>query len=308
MRPRDPIAALRLALAAVVLASHSYPLSGDRGEPVLRLTGGRVTAGTLAVLAFLALSGYLVALSWSRDPAPGRFLLRRARRILPGFLVASAASAFVVPTLAGTPVADVADFAPRALLLMEPRAPGAFPGLPFAGAVNGSLWSIRYEWGCYLLLAALGVAGLLRPRVVAALGCAALVAAVARGGLAPPLLVAFFAGAWLALRPRNRRPVPARGADLSYGLYLYAFPVQQLIVQRWGAWLAPWSLTVAALAVALPLAWLSWHLVERPCLHRANPSPTAPAGEPSRPLSAPRPARRGSRPAPAPAPPSVGRT
>ncbi|MBV9748217.1 MAG: acyltransferase, partial [Acetobacteraceae bacterium] len=54
----------------------------------------------------------------------------------------------------------------------------------------------------------------------------------------------------------------------SYGLYLYAFPIQQLIVARMPGNPHP-ILTCAALTV--PVAFLSWHLVERPALRWAEP-------------------------------------
>lgn len=59
---------------------------------------------------------------------------------------------------------------------------------------------------------------------------------------------------------------PARRGDLSYGTYLYAFPVQQGLVsldpEGWGGW----GLTLASLPVVLVLAALSWRWVERPAL------------------------------------------
>ncbi len=54
----------------------------------------------------------------------------------------------------------------------------------------------------------------------------------------------------------------------SYGLYLYAFPIQQLIVARMPGNPHP-ILTCAALT--LPVGFLSWHLVERPALRWAEP-------------------------------------
>lgn len=56
-----------------------------------------------------------------------------------------------------------------------------------------------------------------------------------------------------------------RHTDLSYGLYLYGWPAQQL------AWMLPGGQTIAgniaiATAIALACAALSWHLVERPAL------------------------------------------
>jgi peptidoglycan/LPS O-acetylase OafA/YrhL len=56
--------------------------------------------------------------------------------------------------------------------------------------------------------------------------------------------------------------------DLSYGIYLYAFPIQQLVISWLGGRLGVPPLLV--FAIALPLtagcAMASWHLVEEPCL------------------------------------------
>lgn len=52
--------------------------------------------------------------------------------------------------------------------------------------------------------------------------------------------------------------------DLSYGAYIYAFPVQQLLVICGLAALHPVLFFVVATAATLPLAALSWFLVEKP--------------------------------------------
>ncbi len=54
--------------------------------------------------------------------------------------------------------------------------------------------------------------------------------------------------------------------DLSYGLYLWGCPAQQALVSLFGLGLGPFGLTAAALAVAAPIAWVSWRWIERPCL------------------------------------------
>ena len=69
---------------------------------------------------------------------------------------------------------------------------------------------------------------------------------------------------WLAFRLPIRRF--ARHGDLSYGTYIYAFPIQQLLalygLNRWGM-----PVYVAlVLAGTLPIAFLSWWLVEKPWL------------------------------------------
>jgi peptidoglycan/LPS O-acetylase OafA/YrhL len=51
--------------------------------------------------------------------------------------------------------------------------------------------------------------------------------------------------------------------DISYGVYIYAWPMQQLIYRSGqSAWL---SATIATIIV-IPLAWLSWRFVEEPAL------------------------------------------
>jgi peptidoglycan/LPS O-acetylase OafA/YrhL len=51
--------------------------------------------------------------------------------------------------------------------------------------------------------------------------------------------------------------------DLSYGIYIYAFPVQQTLImvgfQRFGVW----PLFIVSLLATLPLAFLSWTFVEK---------------------------------------------
>lgn len=57
----------------------------------------------------------------------------------------------------------------------------------------------------------------------------------------------------------------ANATDLSYGIYLYAVPVQQAMLQLYPGTPAL-SLTLAALAVVVPVAGLSWSLIEKPLL------------------------------------------
>lgn len=73
--------------------------------------------------------------------------------------------------------------------------------------------------------------------------------------------------------------------DYSYGIYIYAFPVQQLVAHYTGP-TAPHVNIAWALGPTLVLAVLSWHLVESPALDLARRRPALP--------SPPRAARRTS--------------
>lgn len=76
-----------------------------------------------------------------------------------------------------------------------------------------------------------------------------------------PLAYALVVSGALIRHPRMRLPT-----DLSYGVYIYAFPIQQLLVICGLAWLAPPAFAVVAAAATLPLAALSWFLVEKPAM------------------------------------------
>lgn len=80
-------------------------------------------------------------------------------------------------------------------------------------------------------------------------------------------LPAAYATVFLGLG-RVRRSVITRGADHSYGLYLYGFPIQQAVCAALPD-LREWYWNAL---IALPIIWLcafaSWHLVEAPLLRR----------------------------------------
>ncbi|MEO9015756.1 MAG: acyltransferase [Terrimesophilobacter sp.] len=64
----------------------------------------------------------------------------------------------------------------------------------------------------------------------------------------------------------------SRYGDLSYGLYVWAFPVQQAVIHFFGV--LPWALDVAVVTViSAALAYGSWHLVEYPSMRLAQRFP-----------------------------------
>jgi peptidoglycan/LPS O-acetylase OafA/YrhL len=124
-----------------------------------------------------------------------------------------------------------------------------------------------------------------RVRVPLSIGIAiglAAAAFLASGGAAyrPLLFLAEAYGVvWLALAPPWRPALDPRH-DLSYGIYLYGWPVQQALQALWPN-LAPAPALALALAVTAAVAALSWFLVERPALAlkaRAIRPPVLPSG------------------------------
>ena len=101
----------------------------------------------------------------------------------------------------------------------------------------------------------------------AALTCLAFAAFILARTPAYPVLVFLaeaYGAVWLALGPMARRPFDPP-ADLSYGVYLYGWPVQQSLHALWPE-PSGLALLVPALALTLPVAALSWYGIERPAL------------------------------------------
>ncbi len=79
-----------------------------------------------------------------------------------------------------------------------------------------------------------------------------------------------FALPYLLLYLAYRKPIFVSGmkkiGDLSYGTYLFAFPIQQILVYVSGKSINGWWLAISASIIAMSLAWLSWRYIEKPAL------------------------------------------
>lgn len=260
----------RLAGAVMVLVGHAYVLLGLQ-PPTIAGTG----IHEIGVKLFFAISGYLIAASWTTDPQFWRFAEKRARRIMPALLVVVAATVFVVGPIMTTAPDYWRDPVTwrylwrNSLLLPFHSLPGVFGDNPLP-AVNGSLWTLPVEAFCYVLTPALVMA---RAPLCIALAVALLAfpftGEVAGFGLAgasnviPWFLIGAAARQLGVKAPAVR--LPALPVDLSYGLYLTAFPVTQIVIAMKPQISAP-ALIAVVTAYCLPLAWLSWTFVERPAI------------------------------------------
>ena len=318
---------IRLVLAAGVIFWHAFPLSGAE----VAFAPARQFMGQIYVDGFFAVSGFLIVGAWMRDPSWGRFLAARTLRIFPAFWVCLIVTAFLLAPLSAliagghwpwqSITASNATYVifNSALSINQIGITGTLAEVPYPDAWNGSLWTLRWEFLCYLGVLILGVTRLLTKRfvipvlfVLAVIGTIAArfvdvsfvqLDVVARFGLmflagavvyqyqsripvnwtvmvgcavavlatmllpdyrvlgALPLAVLLLGVGALIKTPRLRF-----ANDISYGVYVYAFPVQQVLatlgVSKWG--ILPFALM--GLACTIPIAVASWFLIEKPAM------------------------------------------
>ncbi len=320
-----------------MILSHSTELlDGNRGRELLTRAFATLSFGELGMDGFFVISGYLITKSFVTRHSIADYLARRVVRIYPAYIVNFLLCTFALAPCVG---AQVHVWAPRfladqawAMLHLEgPNVAGAFAGLP-KPALNGSVWSIGYEFRCYLLTVALGCLGAYSKRgrfvmLAAVAACLLLTAGsvltdvhwhreaelgrplylvrlsgiygvgalyylfrdavpiTTRGALvAAPLLAAcmfsrilappgwaIFGGYlifWFAFRLRVLElSILDNKADISYGLYLYAWPVQNLTISLLRS-IDPWRLCAITLAVSSLLGLASWIFIEKPAMRR----------------------------------------
>jgi peptidoglycan/LPS O-acetylase OafA/YrhL len=172
--PRNNVGMLRLVFASAVIFGHAPEMiDGNRSREPLTVIFHSVSLGEVAVTAFFLLSGYLIAKSYLASQSIQSFLIRRWMRIVPAFVVAYVASVCVLgPLVSPRPWMHLAASILRLVLLQTPgKIPDQFPGLKVHN-LNGSLWTIAYEFRAYMLLAGLGWMGFLKPgkRLILATG------------------------------------------------------------------------------------------------------------------------------------------
>ena len=319
---------LRLLFASLVLVSHSSELvDGNRGRELLTSVFHTISFGMLAVDGFFIISGYLVVMSYMRSLSLVDYMTKRIARIYPGFLVASLICLTGVAYLAGGDTSTLFT-APwshllTALTLRTPKLPHVFVGLPYP-FLDGAMWTISYEFMCYLLVVPLGLLGLFDKRrelllvmfltfvcghafgwaawiplpglgtgirfvsmflggsclfayrdmvryrrIPGCIACLLLIACLFARGLAEAAVATFGAYVifWCGLRPIPQLLRKIMGdTDISYGIYLYGWPAQSLIIFWFHRDISPWVVFSASLALSCSLGYLSWKLVEKPSL------------------------------------------
>ncbi len=348
---RNSLNFLRLVLASIVLVSHAAGLAHFRRAAMI-VNG--TSAAQLSLYGFFAISGYLIAQSAMRTRPMG-YLWRRCLRIFPGLIVCTLVTAFGIGLLAwwwtakpgcslgcyfGATDSPTMYVVKNSLLANPYWTQYTIAGLPnfsdYPGfwTWNASIWTLFYEFLCYLLLLAMSLVGMLRSRLSSLVAFAVLWGAIITIELTASLdkqfnffhfsvfesilrfSLIFLAGSilflyrdrvpdsgWLALAsglifsvgvllPIDGRvptleftsidlylpflaypvlwlglhlPFRSVGAknDYSYGIYIYGWPVAQLLIMwhlpRFGSEI----FLLMTLGFTVPLAIASWWLVER---------------------------------------------
>lgn len=289
---------MRLIAALLVVVSHTFPLAGQpaltiRGVEDLGALGVSVffvISGYLVAASYIRdPKSYLL-----------KRVLRIEPGLIASLVVTVVLLSFVTTAPQAEYWRAGALYIVRNALLYPAtyELPGVFQGLAMAGVVNGVLWTLRLEFTFYLVLWAIRARLPLVLALLGACTAAFVVMSfthpnwaddrvtrivflAARNGLL------FFAGAavqllawripvWLGAGSAVAFPFvgplalptavlglarPGKlPADLSYGVYIYAFPLQQLLAAH-----GQLNVATAVLAV-VPFALMSWFLIERPAL------------------------------------------
>lgn len=153
---------LRLFFATFVVFTHSFFLSGHTSaEPFGRLTNGQINFSYIGLRGFFIISGFLIFQSFKRSSSIFDFLWKRFLRIYPGLLAVSIFAIFIVgPIISSLTFKDYFTSNATFQVFIESidlffhknlsHLPGVFEMNIYSPEINGSLWTISYEFLLYI--------------------------------------------------------------------------------------------------------------------------------------------------------------
>lgn len=317
---------LRLLFAIFVIITHAYPLTGlEECDFLCKITKEQMVFSNIGLAGFFSLSGYLIYQSAERSKSWIDYMWRRCLRIFPALAVVLLITILVLPLFYISEIPywhniSVWTYIPNNLSLyfLQFSIPGVFDFNPEAGIINGSLWTLAYEFSFYILVSffvfirkkkSIQKTGVLFLFLACFIGNVFFKENISQYGYVlsakwllefgcyfftgmliyefklnlwvrkPIVLVFLFLMIGLSLFFQTMQIVPFllcpfiigigsfynqyinkmmdKLGDISYGVYIYGFPVQQALVFSF-------NLNYIALIFAtLPLGYLSWHLVEK---------------------------------------------
>lgn len=316
---------MRFLAALGVVFHHSFILSTgsmDR-EWLSAATGGQLTFGLVSVGLFFLAGGYLIAGSAQKSSSLFSFLKRRLMRLIPPLLAVNIVVIVVCCAFSSLPAAryfchpDTWKYLLNSVFILRHDLPGVFTENVYARTVNGALWTMPVEFGCYVFcylvkavfgfrkksyaitlpLAGVGIAvgvllqkripflsALLLPCIFFYLGmtiwvykeyihlnrflfvaaCAVMAIGCMLGvGKAALLIGMTYAVFYLSYGVRQIPKQWGVGGFWSYGIYLWAFPVQQMIIQGFGGQMNSYVNFAIAAPIACVGGALIYYLIEK---------------------------------------------
>lgn len=171
---------IRFFLASAVIFCHCFVIyygsePFTKKEPFMVLSQEQISIGSVAVDFFFIVSGFLIVRSFEYSKTDSQYLIKRILRIYPGFIVA-----FLISILLAGFIGELRNNSIGAywqyllnlhkkqelvnlVTLQSPNEKLYFKNMPQTG-LNNSLWTIQYEFICYLLVPVMGFAGFFRRR------------------------------------------------------------------------------------------------------------------------------------------------
>lgn len=147
---------LRFFFAANILLAHLCELSQSNNLAFL----SHFSNAIIAIKGFFVISGFLVAKSFVNTPSLKEYFIKRAKRILPAYVVVVVVSVLIFAFFSSSDFsAYFSDINTYKYLgwnlvfmnFMQPCLPGLFEGNLLC-AVNGALWTLKVEEGFYIVL------------------------------------------------------------------------------------------------------------------------------------------------------------
>lgn len=148
----------RLFAAVFVIVAHACVLctGTNDGDWMIRLTGGQLTMGHVAVSVFFFCSGLLIAKSAEKAGKFVPYIRARAVKIFPSLcftiLLTVAAGGFLseLGLQAYWTEKKTWMYFLNCALILQHDLPGVFEHAPYVSTVNGGLWTLPVEFACYI--------------------------------------------------------------------------------------------------------------------------------------------------------------
>lgn len=152
---------IRFISAIFVIVCHAYPLSQGKNfvDPLLEISNGTISFGSMAVAVFFISSGLLITKSIEKYNKAHIYFRARIIRIIPPLAFTTIISVIILGVFFSK--LNIYDFFVSTatykyllnmILIPIHSLPGVFTSNVYGGVVNGALWTLPVEFMCYILL------------------------------------------------------------------------------------------------------------------------------------------------------------